>query len=183
MLSRPLLILDIDETVIHGRERPLNRPGDFCAGQYHIYERPYLAQFLSECSEVYDIACWSAATHDYLEIVVNNLAKYLSTPLVFVWDRSRCTVRTDFALQEQFFLKDLHKVKRKGYDLERVLILEDEPRKVNRNFGNAIYVRPYVGDLDDDELPKLARYLRSIADITNFRQLEKRNWRSSLGAS
>ena len=59
-----------------------------------------------------------------------------------------------------------------------MLILEDEPRKVNRHFGNAIFVKPYVGALDDDELSKLASYLKSIASVPNFRDLEKRNWRS-----
>ncbi len=97
---------------------------------------------------------------------------------MFVWDRSRCTRRTDFTLQEEYYLKDLQKVKKKGYDLARVLILEDEPRKVNRHFGNAIFVKPYVGALDDDELPKLASYLQSVADVSNYRVLEKRNWRS-----
>ena len=178
MLPRPLLILDIDETLIHGREEPLDRPCEFLAGRYHIYERPHLNQFLQSVSELYDLACWSSATHDYLEIVVNTITKDLFSPLLFVWDRSRCTRRTDFTLQEEYFLKDLQKVKKKGYDLARVLILEDEPRKVNRHFGNAIFVKPYVGALDDDELPKLASYLRSVADVPNYRVLEKRNWRS-----
>ena len=43
---------------------------------------------------------------------------------------------------------------------------------------DAIFVKPYVGALDDDELPKLASYLQSVADVPNYRVLEKRNWRS-----
>ena len=181
MLPRPLLILDIDETLIHGREEPLARFCEFRAGLYHIYERPHLSQFLQSVSELYDLACWSSATHDYLEIVVKAITNDLAAPILFVWDRSRCTRRTDFTLQEEYFLKDLRKVKKKGYDLDRVLILEDEPRKVNRHFGNAVFVRPYVGALDDDELLKLAAYLKSIASVPNFRALEKRNWRSLRG--
>ncbi|MFA7336838.1 MAG: HAD family hydrolase [Candidatus Obscuribacterales bacterium] len=181
MLLRPLLILDIDETLIHGREEPLARPCEFLAGHYHIYERPHLGPFLKSVSELYDLACWSSATHDYLEIVVNTITKDLAAPLLFVWDRSRCTRRTDFTLQEEYYLKDLQKIKKKGYNLERVLILEDEPRKVNRHFGNAIFVKPYVGALNDDELPKLASYLKSIASVPNFRDIEKRNWRTLRG--
>jgi RNA polymerase II subunit A small phosphatase-like protein len=59
-----------------------------------------------------------------------------------------------------------------------VLILEDEPRKVYRNFGNAVYVKPYEGAIDDDELLQLARYLDSIYSVANLRQLEKRFWRN-----
>ncbi len=35
-------------------------------------------------------------------------------------------------------------------------------------------------DLDDDELPRLARYLTSIRDVANYRRLEKRTWRSAV---
>lgn len=42
-------------------------------------------------------------------------------------------------------------MKRKGFELARVLVPEDEPRKVHRNFGNAIYVNPFEGAEDDDD--------------------------------
>ncbi len=43
-------------------------------------------------------------------------------------------------------------MKRKGFDLEaRLDFGEDEPRKVYRHFGNAIYVKPYEGAEDDTE--------------------------------
>ncbi len=179
-MDRPLLILDIDETLIHGVEIPLEHPCDFRAGQFHIYKRPHVDQFLGSASKFYDLACWSSATAEYLEIVLSEIIPN-NLNLLFSWDRSRCTRRMDFVLQEEFFLKDLRKIRRKGLDINRILILEDEPRKVFRNYGNAIYVRPFVGQSEDSELLNLASYLASIKMEQNFRNLDKRSWRSNTG--
>ena len=177
-MQRPLLILDIDETLLHSREEPLAHECDLRVYDYYVYLRPHVRLFLQSVSEQYDLACWSSATRNYLASVISELMAGLAAKPLFVWDRRRCTERFDFVEQEHYFLKDLKKVRRRGFDLDRVLILEDEPRKVNRHFGNAIYVKPFEGCLDDDELLKLAQYLQSISSITNFRRLEKRSWRS-----
>src|SRR4029077_15356710 len=94
----------------------------------------------------------------------------------FVWGRSRCVRRYDPETFEEEFLKDLKKVRRMGYTLEGVLIADDTARKVQRHFGNAVYVPPYYGDPDDETLPRLARYLTSLRDVANVRTVEKRGW-------
>ncbi|MCA9800565.1 MAG: HAD family hydrolase [Cyanobacteria bacterium HKST-UBA02] len=177
-MDRPLLILDIDETLLHATEEPLARDCDFRAGQFFVYLRPGSRKFLESIVEAYDYAVWSSATRDYLDIVVERLTADLTEQPSFVWDRSRCTRRVDFHLQEEYFLKNLTKLERRGIDLNRVLILEDEPRKVHRNYGNAIYVRPYLGAKEDDELLLLDNYLTSIKDVPNYRAIDKRSWRS-----
>ena len=58
------------------------------------------------------------------------------------WGRERCTRRIDPEWREEYYVKDLKKIERQGYDLDRVLIVEDTPSKVGRNYGNAIYVTP-----------------------------------------
>jgi carboxy-terminal domain RNA polymerase II polypeptide A small phosphatase len=98
----------------------------------------------------------------------------------FVWDRERCVQRYDPERLETYFAKDLKKVKRMGFSLDRVLIVEDTPQKVERNYGNAIYVCPFYGDPNDSELPKLGRYLRSLATVPNVRCIEKRGWRTRV---
>ena len=42
---KTLLILDLDETLIHGTSEPIKRPADFEVFGYHIYLRPYLSTF------------------------------------------------------------------------------------------------------------------------------------------
>jgi RNA polymerase II subunit A small phosphatase-like protein len=75
-------------------------------------------------------------------------------------------------------IKDLRKAVRRGYPLERILIVDDTREKVCRNYGNAIYVTEFVGSNTDEELPQLAKYLVHLRFEPNFRRIEKRGWRN-----
>lgn len=182
-----LLILDLDETLIHARSETLEREADFRLFDYHVYVRPHVERFLTDCAAHFRLAVWSSASDDYVaEIVKKVFPRQL--PLEFVWGRSRCTFAVDLAqVQEDGYLdpgshynyvKKLHKLKRKGYRLERTLIVDDTPAKCIHNYGNAIYVKEYGGEEADDELPALSRYLETLKDAANVRTLEKRRWRS-----
>lgn len=181
-----LLILDLDETLIHAREEPLGRAADFQVFGYHVYRRPHLERFLRECAADFRLAVWSSASDDYVAEVVKRIVPP-ELSLEFVWGRSRCTLSLDTRrVQEEGFMdpsshfnyaKKLHKLKRRGYRLERVLIVDDTPRKCIHNYGNAIYVAEYEGREDDDELLHLRTYLETLRDAVNVRTLEKRNWR------
>jgi RNA polymerase II subunit A small phosphatase-like protein len=173
--NRILLILDLDETLIYSTEEPLGREHDFVVGPYAVYRRPHLAEFLTPCSACFHLAVWSTASDDYVRAVVGGIMPPGVEP-AFAWGRSRCVRCYDHEAFEEEFLKDLKKVKRTGYRLERVLIADDTPRKVRRHYGNAIYVPPFFGDPQDGTLPRLARYLTSLRDVTDVRSLEKRGW-------
>ena len=177
--SRSLLILDLDETLIFASEKPLERESDFGVGPYHVYRRPHLDEFLTSCHQHFQIAVWSASGTNYLAAVVETIFPAEISP-VFVWSRERCVQRYDPERLESYFAKDLKKVKRLGFSLDRVLIVEDTPQKVERNYGNAIYVCPFFGDPSDSELQKLGRYLQSLASVPNVRCIEKRGWRTRL---
>lgn len=98
--------------------------------------------------------------------------------LKFVWGRNRCVQRYDGEWQANYYVKDLRKVKRLGYDLRRVLIVDDTPQKCERNYGNAVYVPEYLGDESDVVLMRLASYLATLASTGDVRKVEKRNWKS-----
>lgn len=174
-----LLVLDLDETLIYAAEESLGREHDFMVGSYLVYRRPHLAEFLSSCSTCFRLAIWSTASDVYVKKVVRQIMPS-DIELAFVWGRSRCVRSYNQEEFEEEFLKDLKKVKRAGYRLERVLIADDTPRKVRRHYGNAIYVPPFFGDAEDGALPRLARYLISLRDVANVRSVEKRGWSSSV---
>ncbi|MFN3160051.1 MAG: NIF family HAD-type phosphatase [Rubinisphaera brasiliensis] len=174
--EKPLLILDLDETLIHGVGKPLECRHDFRAGHYYIYKRPHIDFFLATVSTAFQLAVWSSSTPDYVATVVTQLFKD-DGQLQFCWGRDRCTQPYHPEWQSSYWIKDLKKVKRAGWDLDRVLIVDDTPRKLERNYGNAVYVRPFAGDQDDEELQNLAPYLLSLAAFPNFRSIEKRGWR------
>jgi RNA polymerase II subunit A small phosphatase-like protein len=170
-----LLVLDLDETLVYAAEWPLDRPPDFAAGPYSVYCRPHLGEFLRTGSGLYDVAFWSSAGAAYVAAVLSGILPAGVEP-VFAWSCGRCVRRLDPETGEDYFIKDLRKVRRLGFDLGRVLAVDDSPRKLERNYGNAVYVRPYLGEADDRELELLARYLASLRDVKDVRRLEKRQW-------
>lgn len=175
--KRILLILDMDETLIHATEEVLLTP-DFKVGRYNVYRRPHLKKFLKACSELYDLAIWSSGTCHYVHAVVAKIMPPNIQP-VFIWCRDRCTPQLHPETRDHFYLKNLKKVKRLGYDLDRVLIVEDTAVNVRLNYGNAIFVASYFGQPKDDELRLLKDYLASIHSVANVRKLEKREWRQT----
>lgn len=178
--NKILLILDVDETLLFASEHRLAHAPDFAAGPYFVYLRPHLHEFLHNAQSRFQLAIWSSSSANYLYAVLQ-AALPPDVKLQFVWSRERCVYRYDTEWGEYYFVKDLRKVKRLGFDLDRMLIVDDTPKKVERNYGNAIYVRPYLGeDEADDELPRLSRYLDSLSLRQNLRSLEKRSWRSHV---
>lgn len=185
--DRILLVLDLDETLIYATETPLDRPPDFDVYDYHVYRRPHLDTFLATCFEHFTVAIWSSASDAYVEAVVDRIFPDPAR-LLFVWGRSRATLRRvrdfdDGAItydpwDHLHYRKPLKKVRRWGWPLERVLIVDDTPRKSAQNFGNAIYPRPYEGEPDDDELARLGDYIVTLRDAPNVRTIEKRGWRN-----
>ena len=187
--DRILLVLDLDETLIRATEVPLGRAADFAVYGYHVYRRPFLAEFLAACARHFELAVWSSASDAYVEAVVERIFPDPSA-LHFVWGRSRATLRRSIGdvdgymldpWDHQHYLKPLAKVKRAGWRLERVLIVDDTPAKCIRNYGNAVYARPWQGERDDVELKLLADYLAGLKDVANVRAIEKRRWRESVG--
>ncbi len=90
-----LLILDLDETLIHATEEPLQREPDFFVGPYSVYRRPYLADFLTSCSACFRLAVWSTGTDEYVGPVVERIMPPGVEP-AFVWGRQplRAAVRS-----------------------------------------------------------------------------------------
>ena len=173
--SLPLLILDLDETLIYGAEKEGPRPCDFRVGPFHVHKRPHLDEFLRGMGKLFNLAVWSSASSDYVAAIA---ARILPSELdwAFVWSRESCTVKRNLETFETEYIKDFKKVKRAGYDLARVLIVDDTRHKVARNYGNAIYVVPFEGDPGDEELPPLLKYLETLVGVENFRTIEKRGW-------
>ncbi len=174
--GRTLLILDLDETLIHATEQKLSTEPHFKYVEYFIYKRPMVDQFLLEMSQYFDLAVWSSAGDQYVNDVVN-LIKPDEIDFRFVWAQSKCTIRRDYELGNYVYEKRLKKVKKLGFQLEQILIVDDSPEKTRDNFGNAIYIQPFEGNYDDEELTVLSKYLISIHQVNNVRAIEKRGWR------
>ena len=166
------------ETLIYGTEVELENAADFRVGRYHIYCRPFLAQFLCGVDQWYELGVWSSAVSDYVTAVAHAVCPAGIT-WRFVWGRERCVRRVHSRSPHPIHLKDIRKIKRRGFDIHRTLIVDDSPIKLSRNYGNAIHISPFTGARNDCELLLLLAYVSSIRDVDNYRQLEKRNWKTA----
>ena len=135
-----------------------------------------LGEFLATASEWFDLAVWSSASEGYIGAMVEALFPSPKA-LRFVWSCKRCTRRLDGEWRREYWVKDLKKVKRAGYPLERVLAIDDSPEKLERQYGNLVRVRPFLGDPADRELPALLRFLERLRGTENVRTVEKHDWR------
>lgn len=188
-----LLILDIDETLIHATSQPFDYDPAFKIFDYHIYQRPYLLDFFEEIKDEFLIGLWSSASDDYVEAIPKNIIPEF-IQLEFIWGRSRCTYRRNIQINDDgyydsnplnhyHYIKPLKKLKRHGYDLNRILIVDDSPHKSKDNYGNAIYLNPFIGDQNDTELRLLSKYLQLLKNKENVRYIEKRNWQLQIKRS
>lgn len=173
--TRPLLVLDLDETLVSAEDEARGIPGEVAFAEHHVVARPGLADFLRKVRGEYDVAIWTASTAEYAEPIVRH---FIGEPLVFLWDRRRCTLHSDVNTRDWVYLKDIKKIVRAGYAKERTLIVDDTPAKIARSYGNYVRIAPFEGDLADNDLKFLGAYLVSIAGTANMRSLDKRGWRS-----
>lgn len=68
----PLLILDLDETLIWAREEAATTC-DFKVFSYFVSKRPHLEEFLQRVQLWYRIAVWTSSGEEYAQQVVGHL--------------------------------------------------------------------------------------------------------------
>lgn len=181
MTSAPpkkLLVLDLDETLVHATGQPLAHAADFLVGPYHVYKRPHVVAFLADVLSAFDVGVWTSSGDCYAAEVVAQL--FAPGALRFAWSGDRCTTARDWTTDQYISIKQLSKLKKHGYALDAIVAVDDTPSKHIRNYGNLVVVREFTGDLDDAELPMLARFLRTLLPHPDVRKVEKRRWRDGV---
>jgi TFIIF-interacting CTD phosphatase-like protein len=181
-----LLILDLDETLVYSTETPLTREPDFLVDAYYVYKRPDLDTFLKTCLDWFNVAVWTSSGSEYAVEIVTQIFEDPHA-LDFVWTSDRCSIAYNYnydlidgAYPPYYSRKLLKKVRRRGYNIESIIAVDDTPKKWERSYGNLIRVNPFEGDLSDRELQALLIYLNLIKDEKNIRSLEKRKWQDKI---
>ncbi len=187
---KPLLILDIDETLIHTEvvyDDEYSGEYDFVFDteeddeNFYVLMRPYLKEFLGFAFDNFDVAIWTAATRDYAELIFENIGIDISK-FIFFYSRENCGMKMDYETGTSYGVKNLNKLRKRvwarkyGRELERVLIIDDIAETAVNNYGNLIKIKPFEFDRNDIELLKLSSYLEKIKNEPNFRRINKRNW-------
>jgi len=171
-----LIIFDLDETLIHATQNDLGFTHSFKIDKYFVYERPCLQNFLVDISKHFSIGIWSSASDNYVNEIIQHI-KPAGVDFSLVWGRTKCTMKRNVILDTYNYEKRLDKIKTKGFGLEQILIVDDSPAKSKTNYGNAIYIKEFTGDTNDNELKFLYDYLITFKTVDNVRTIEKRWWR------
>jgi len=175
--SDKLLILDMDETLIHAVEskEPLSGCRTFRAYDYHVRERPGAREFLQNCFELFEVAVWTSASRRIAFHIMDEILPK-GADLSFLWGRERCTIYRNPETMEYLWLKNITKLRKKGRDITKIIAVDDSSEKWVKSYGNLVRVKPFMGDPKDDELFRLFPYLQWLAGQPNVRTIEKRGW-------
>lgn len=178
-LARLLVIFDLDETLVRATGNPTLDPPDFMLDAFRVRRRPMVAECLRAVMRFADVAVWSAGDDSYVREIVDQITPE-GVAFRFVWGRSRCTRCHDREQREDYWVKDLEHVTRLGYSLERILVVDDSPEKIERHTGNHVHIEPFYGDLEDRALSQVASYLERFAEVANVGLVEKRGWQRAM---
>lgn len=187
--SNILIVLDLDETLVHANQEQLEINHDFILGDYYVYVRPYFKEFIDYVRHNFTYAVWSSASDEYVKEMCEKLD--LEKDTLFCWARSKTTLKRpslfdvdgDLVIDSydhHFFIKRLKKIKSFGYSLDQILIIDDTPHKSQENYGNVIHPSEFTGDTKDNDLLLLIGYLESLKYEKNVRKIEKRNWKEQI---
>jgi hypothetical protein len=197
-MSRGLILLDLDETLIHSEEFPRLAPSmkdfDFKVSfesdnsfWYMTKKRPFLKEFLEFLFTNFDVGIWTASGEDYALKIIENIGIDKSKLKCF-YTKENCSLRLDYETNRYYGLKNLQKLKKKGWaksytnrtgkirELNKVLIVDDISETAINNRDNLVLIKPFYFDDKDTELLKLISYLEKIKDESNYRRIDKRNW-------
>lgn len=124
--SNKLLILDLDETLIHASEEKLPIVEDFKFDKYWVYKRPFVDSFLLDISQHFKIGIWSSADDAYVAGIIDSI-KPEGVSFEIIWGKSRCSLCRDYEHDKYYFEKRLDKLKKKGFRKEQIIVVDDSP--------------------------------------------------------
>ncbi|XP_010478348.1 PREDICTED: carboxy-terminal domain RNA polymerase II polypeptide A small phosphatase 1-like [Camelina sativa] len=151
------VVLDLDETLVHSTMEPPTRVNaDFMVrikmeGEVipmFVVKRPGVTEFLERISKNYRVAIFTAGLPEYASQILDKLDKnrVISQRLY----RDSCTEMNGR------YAKDLSLVIKT--DLGSVLLVDDNPFSYSLQPDNGVPIIPFVDDMEDQELMKLAEF-------------------------
>jgi len=150
-MSVRLVVFDLDETLVHATEEPLNCAHSFEVSPYFVYVRPFAEDLIRFCAQRFDIAVWSSSSEKYVEVITANLFGH-AFPTKFSWAVNKCVQKVDPRTNCYVYIKDLRRVQKHGYTVEEILMIDDSPEKSQRQPGRRLHIAPFTGNQGDREL-------------------------------
>jgi CTD small phosphatase-like protein 2 len=168
------LALDLDETLVHCSIQPLEKAEltfsvAFNGTEYKVYVRmrPYLAKFLRQVSQWFEIVVFTASQRVYADKLLN----ILDPTRRYIKHR---VFRDSCVCVEGNYLKDLTVL---GRDLSQVAIVDNSVQAFGFQLNNGIPIESWFDDDDDRELLNLIPFLQKLKDSKDVRPLIQKTFR------
>ena len=181
--NRKLLILDLDETLIHSDL-------DFLLKDKNIYDttlyfdseeekniplpliiRPGLYDFLDYASENFDLVVFTASDQDYADTIINYIEKekkYFSLRLY----RNNCLF-----IEPGLYIKDL-RIFNNFKNIKDIIILDNSLFSFANQLNNGILITSFFDDKNNDTfLSNVKDYLEYIKNEEDIREINKESFR------
>lgn len=162
--TRPLLCLDLDETLVHASVEHTTHDVAFNVDMgsqiipVYVKIRPFARDFLRRVSALFEVAVFTASLAPYADQVVDHLDPNRS----FVHHR---LYRQHCSNVEGSFIKDLSLL---GRSMERVAIVDNSPVAYSFHPEHGIPILSWFDDRADMELVNLLPMLEHFASTQNI---------------
>jgi CTD nuclear envelope phosphatase 1 len=180
LVKRKILVLDLDETLIHSHHdgvlRQMVKPGtppDFVLKvtidrhpvRFFVHKRPHVDYFLEVVSQWYELVVFTASMEIYGAAVADKLDNNKNM-LKRRYFRQHCT------LDYGSYTKDLSAI---TSDLSSIFILDNSPGAYRAYPDNAIPIKSWFSDPRDTALLNLLPVLDALRFTTDARSVLSRN--------
>ena len=171
--KRYTLILDLDETLIHLRQKKqvvnikndvninINNISDYNynsdkeKNKYLLQFRVGLFSFLTLLKPFYEIISFTSATKEYADVIINEIEKKRNF-FDFKFYREHCTIYKDT------FVKDISKI---GRDIQKIIIVDNNENNFVLNKENGIKISPYYGDDEDNNKNNIRKNDNALLEL------------------
>jgi len=166
--NKPILILDMDETLIHTYYNDNNDT------TYNFYIRPGLFNFLNVLKKHYNICIFTAATKSYADSILdyienNERGKYFIKR--FYRDHLSYNTVINNGIEEKCFYKNIYTVInniQNHLGINKTIIVDDLQQNITFNKNNAINIAPFYDNSNDKALFLLLPVLINFACNKNM---------------
>ena len=181
--NKKLLILDLDETLIHSdldfllREKNVNYDKILYFDSDEektiplpLIIRPGMYQFLDYASENFDLCIFTASEPDYADTIINYIERNKNYFKMRLY-RDNCIF-----IEPGLYIKDL-RILISFKNMEDIIILDNSLFSFANQLNNGILITSFFDDKEDDFLYNVIDYLEYIKNEKDIREINKESFR------
>ncbi|KAL5723503.1 protein-serine/threonine phosphatase [Ranunculus cassubicifolius] len=166
--EKKLLVLDMDETLIHARQKKFTEEADFSFTlvedntTFYVKLRPGVRSFLENAANMFDVMIFTSSEKEYADQIIDFLDPKGS--LI-----SRRAYRDSGKTPRDGYVKDLTVLE---HDLAKVIIIDNDRHYFRLQKDNGIPIKAWYGDVPlDQELPLLLPFLAELVVAEDVRSV------------